>query len=66
MIIDKKSKKHIIADEGKGFWRKEDNSGPFSEVIFGNYQFKDGIRLETVDDFEELLLPEENIEDMHE
>lgn len=60
MKYDLNSSKHIIADEGKGFYRKEDGTGPFTEVIFGQYPFKNGIRQETEEDFEEKDLPEED------
>lgn len=64
MKYDKNSMKHIIADDGKGFYRKEDGSGPFTEVIFGQYPFKNGIRQETEEDFEERDIPEEDTEEM--
>lgn len=60
MKYDLNSKKHIIANEGKCFYRKEDGSGPFSEVIFGEYPFKNGIRQETEEDFEEKEAPNED------
>lgn len=59
MIIDPKNNNHIFAEEGKGLFRKVDETGPFIEVIFGYYVFNGVARMEKIEDFEERDIPSE-------
>lgn len=53
MIIDAKNPKHIIAEDGKVLYRRNDNAGPFKEVLLGMYNYGGIMQYETEKDFYE-------------
>ena len=68
MTIDPNDSKHIIADEGKKFIRKEDGLDYGTEIFLGYTYYINGVRIdppkeEQIEDFDEVDMTPEEIEE---